>query len=368
MNQDSISQFRTWMAESGLDAFLITQPQNRSYLTGWYNNDTEAGAGMLLVGKDLQVILTSTIYQEAAEHEAIGWQVVIPVGREYPAAIVRLAQEHHLQKIGFESEATSYALYDRLATAGTNIFTLSPFEKSIVDKLRLVKRPEEIELLKRAVAITDETFAHICEWIQPGMTEKEVQWEIARYMVALGADGPAFETIVASGPNGSMPHAHPTNRQIQAGELITIDMGARYKGYCADMTRTICIGEPAEARMYEVYDAVLNAMKTCEAGIHASITGVAADALARASLEMAGLSNYYIHSTGHGVGLQVHEGPQLSARAPEDMVLPAGSVVTIEPGVYIPNWGGVRIEDCGLVTENSLEVLTQSPTKLVIRR
>ena len=368
MSQDSISQFRIWIAEQGLDAFLITQPQNRSYLTGWYNNDAEAGAGMLLVGKNLQLILTSTIYQEAAEREAVGWHVVIPVSREYPAAIVRLAQEHRLQKIGFEAEAMSYGLYDRIATAGTSMFTLSPFEKSIVDKLRLVKQPEEIDLLKRAVAITDEAFTHLCEWIQPGMTEKEVQWEITRYMVALGADGPAFEAIVASGPNGSMPHARATDRRIQPGELITIDMGARYKGYCADMTRTICLGEPAEARMYEVYDAVLNAMKTCEAGIHAGITGVAADELARASLEMAGLSNYFIHSTGHGVGLQVHEGPLLSARAPEDMVLPAGSVVTIEPGVYIPGWSGVRVEDCGLVTENGLDVLTQSPTKLVIRR
>jgi Xaa-Pro aminopeptidase len=368
MSQDSISQLRAWIAEQGLDAFLVTQPQNRSYLSGWYNNDTEPGGGMLLLGKDVQVVLTSTLYREAAEREAAGWQVVIPVGREYPAAIARLAQEHHLQKIGFESEAMSYALYDKLMTAGKDIFTLQPFEKSVVDEMRLVKQPEELELLKRAVAITDETFAHLCKWIQPGMTEREVQWEITRYMVALGADAPAFETIVASGPNGSMPHAHATDRRIQQGELITIDMGARYKGYCADMTRTICIGDPSEARMSEVYEAVLHAMKICEAGIHAGITAVAADELARSALEMAGLSNYFIHGTGHGVGLQIHEGPWLSQRAPQDMKLPAGSVVTIEPGVYIPGWSGARVEDCGLVTEHGLEVLTQSPTELVIKR
>jgi Xaa-Pro aminopeptidase len=145
-------------------------------------------------------------------------------------------------------------------------------------------------------------------------------------------------------------------------------MGARYKGYCADMTRTICIGEPAEPRMSEVYNAVLHAMKTCEAGIHAGITGIAADELARTALNMEGLSDYFIHGTGHGVGLQVHEQPWLSQRASEDMKLPAGAVVTIEPGVYIPGWSGVRVEDCGLVTENGLEVLTQSPTELVIRR
>src|SRR5579884_2261561 len=367
MSQESINRLRTWLSEQGLDAFLVTQPQNRSYLSGWLNDDVE-GAGMLLVGQEHQILLTNPLYKEVAEREATGWEIVIPSSREYAPAIARLAKEYGWSGIGFEAMAIIYGVYETIRAAGEEVFTLHPFNDSIVSTLRLVKQPHELELLRQAGVITDQAFTHICQWIQPGVTEKEVQLEVANSMISLGADGPAFETIVASGPNGSMPHAHASERRIQRGELITIDMGARYKGYCADMTRTICIGEPAEARMHEVYDAVLNAMKTCEAGIHAGITGVAADELARASLEMAGLSNYFIHSTGHGVGLQVHEGPQLSARAPQDMVLPAGSVVTIEPGVYIPGWSGVRIEDCGLVTEDGLEVLTQSPTQLVIRR
>src|SRR5262249_37733403 len=145
-------------------------------------------------------------------------------------------------------------------------------------------------------------------------------------------------------------------------------MGARYKGYCADMTRTICLGEPAESRMREIYDAVLIAMKTCEAGLHAGISSRDADTLARNVLETAGLAEYYIHRTRHGVGVQIREGADLSQRAPEDKVLPAGGVVTIEPGVYIPGWSGARLEDCGLITENGLEVLTQSPIQLVIQR
>src|SRR2546423_2380757 len=367
MSQDAINQLRTWIAEQGLDAFMVTQPQNRSYLSDWLNDDVE-GAGLLLVGQQQQILLTNPLYKEVAGNDAQGWQVTIPPSYEYWAAIATTAQEHDWQKIGFESEALTYAEYEKIQGAGKGIFTLHPFEHSFVEKLRLIKQPHEIDLLKRAIAITDETFTHICSWIQAGMTEKEVAWEIMRCMVSQGADGQSFESIVASGPHGSMPHAHPSERRIQRGELITIDMGARYKGYCADMTRTICLGEPSEARMQEIYDAVLNAMKTCEAGLYAGIAGNAADALARNALNVAGLSEYFVHSTGHGVGLQTHEGPNLSPRSPDTMVLPAGTVVTVEPGVYIPGWRGVRIEDCVLVRENGVEVLTQSPTELVLQR
>ena len=367
MNSTSLTQFRTWIAEQGLDAFLVTQLQNRTYLSGWFNEDNE-GSGLLLVSQQQQIVLTHKFYKEPAEKEAVGWQVIVPEMREYAETLVALAREHGWKKIGFEAQAITYWEYDKIRGAGEDVFTLHPFEHSNIDILREVKQPHELELLRRAIAITDEAFAHICDWIQPGMTEKEVEQEIARSMVSLGADEPAFDSIVASGPNGSMPHAIPGERRIQPGELVTIDMGARYKGYCADMTRTICLGEPAEPRMREIYDAVLKAMKTCEAGLHAGISSRDADALARNVLETAGLAEYYIHSTGHGVGLQVHEGPNLSQRVPEDKLLPAGAVVTIEPGVYIPGWGGARIEDCGLITQNGLEVLTQSPAQLVIQR
>jgi len=365
MHQDSISRLRSWIDEQELDALLVTQPQNRSYLSGWLNGDTE-GAGLLLIGQQQQLLLTNPLYKEIAENEAPGWEVIVPSSRDYAPSIAELAGEYSWKKIGFESAAISYAEYEKISNVGKDIFSLQAFEQSPVEQLRLVKQPQELELLKHAISITDQTFAHICDWIQPGMTEKEVQWEILRKMVALGADGTSFESIVASGPNGSMPHAHAGQRRIQTGELITIDMGARYKGYCADMTRTICLGEPADPRAHEIYQAVLRSMKTCESGIYAGISGKDADALARNSLE--DLAGYYIHGTGHGVGLQIHEWPLLSPRAPDDLQLPVGSVVTVEPGVYIPGWGGVRIEDCVLVTENGSEVLTKSPTGLVVSR
>jgi len=367
MSQERVDQLRTWLTEQAIDAFLVTQPQNRSYLSGWLNDDTE-GAGSLLIGQQQQILLTNPLYAEVAEREASGWQVIVPPPREYAQTIASLAQEHGWKKIGFESMVLTYGDYDKIQSAGNGAYVLQPFEESCIDKMRQVKQPHEIALLKQAIAITDATFAHLCKWIEPGMTEKEIEWEISRKMVELGADSTSFNSIVASGPNGSMPHAHPGQRQIQPGELITIDMGARYQGYCADMTRTICLGEPAEPRMREIYDSVLRAMKTCEQGLHAGMSGCEGDALARNVLEEAGLAEYYIHSTGHGVGLQIHEGPGLSARSPEDVPLPAGCVVTVEPGVYIPGWTGTRVEDCVLLTENGAEVLTRSPTNLVIER
>lgn len=366
MSQENIQQFREWIAEQGLDAFCVMQPQNASYLSGWLND--EEGANILLVSAQQQFLLTNPLYAEVAARQAPGWDVVIPVGRKSAEAIVKLAQQYGWKKIGFESPVMRYSNYERLRQAGDGIFTLQPFEENIVEKLRYIKQPFELEALRRAIAITDETFTHLCEWIQPGMTEKAVALEISRTMVELGADGTSFDSIVASGPNGSMPHAIPGARQIQLGELITIDMGARYQGYCADMTRTICLGEPAEPRMKEIYATVLDAMKTCEQQLHAGLTGREADALARDVLAEAGLAEYYIHSTGHGVGLEIHENPSLAQRAPEDFKLPVGCVVTVEPGVYIPGWTGTRVEDCVLVNEDSVEVLTQSPTELVIPR
>lgn len=367
MYQDTLKQVRAWMQAQEIDAFLISQLQNRSYLSGWLNDDTE-GSGLLLIGAQQQLLLTNPLYKEIATEEAKGWEIIIPSSRHYGPVVAEQARKYGWRKIGFESAALTYADFDKILNAGEGDYGLVPFEHSIVEKLRQVKQPKELELLRRAIAITDETFSHVCAWIQPGMTEKEVQWEISRKMAELGADGPSFTTIVASGPNGSMPHAEASERRIQRGELITIDMGARYKGYCADMTRTICLGEPAEQRMVDIYNAVLHAMKACEAGLSAQISGKAGDNLARKALEEAGLAQYYVHSTGHGVGLQIHEGPNLSQRAPEDVLLPVGAVVTVEPGVYIQGWSGVRIEDCVLVQEDGVEVLTQSPTHLVIPR
>ena len=208
MSQEAVNQFRAWIAEQGLDAFLVTQPQNRSYLSGWLNDDTE-GSGFLLVSQQEQIILTNTLYKEVAAKEAVGWEVTTPASHEYAPAIVTTAQQHGWKKIGFESMALLFGVYEKICSGGEGIFTLVPFEHSYVDKLRQVKQPYELELLKRAIAITDETFTHICQWIQPGMTEKEVQWEITRYMVALGADGLHLSRLLPLAPMARCPMPIP---------------------------------------------------------------------------------------------------------------------------------------------------------------
>ena len=191
MSQDNISQLRVWIAERKLDAFMVTQPQNRSYLSGWFNDDEE-GAGLLLVGQQQKIVVTNSLYKEVAGREAVGWQVVepSPQAREYAPTIVELAREHGWKKIGFESMALLYGVYEQIRSTGEGVFTLQPFEPSFVSQMRQVKQPHEIELLRRAIAITDEAFAHICQWIQPGMTEKEVDKIIGNLLVDRGQFGP----------------------------------------------------------------------------------------------------------------------------------------------------------------------------------
>src|SRR6266566_7043657 len=188
MNQDPTNQLRRWINEQGLDAFLVIQPQNRSYLSGWLNDDIE-GAGLLLVGQQQQVLLTNPLYKEVAENEAAGWQVIVPSSRDYAPVIAELAGEYSWKKIGFESSAMTYAEYEKISNAGKEIYSLQPFEQSPVDQLRQVKQPQKLELLKRSIAITHETFTHISNSIHTGVTEKEVEWEVLRKMVELGADG-----------------------------------------------------------------------------------------------------------------------------------------------------------------------------------
>jgi Xaa-Pro aminopeptidase len=216
------------------------------------------------------------------------------------------------------------------------------------------------------VALADEALLYITRWLRPGLTERQVAWELESYMRTHGANAIAFEPIVASGPNSAMPHARPTDRVLQAGEPITLDFGCMVDGYCSDLTRTICLGEPADDKYLAVWNTVLQAQQAAEQGAKAGMTGEAVDKLAREVIHQAGYTNdNFGHGLGHSVGLAVHENPRFSFTYPH--AIPTGTVVTVEPGIYLPGWGGVRIEDMVLVQNEGVEVLTAAPKEAVLR-
>jgi len=361
---DRLVRLRAVMREQSLDAFLVSNPENRRYLSGFTGHDSGAdSAGTLLVTLDAVALITDGRYTEQAEHECPGLRVILREG-EFTAKAAEAILETGAGRVGFEATHVTVALRDDLATAlaekaGENPAPELMATRKVIEPLRAVKDADELAAIERAVAITDETFSYLCGWLRAGLTEKQVAQEIERHMLELGADGLAFESIVASGPNAALPHAVPTDRPIQLGEPITFDMGARYAGYCSDMTRTVCLGEPGEEAR-ALYDLVLRAQEACEAGLRPGLTGQQADALARDVIAAEGHEEHFAHGTGHGVGLEIHENPRLSKFAKDDQVLEPGMVITIEPGVYFAGQSGVRIEDTAVVTEDGIRVLTAS--------
>ncbi|HLZ25281.1 MAG TPA: Xaa-Pro peptidase family protein [Ktedonobacterales bacterium] len=355
---------RAVMRAQSLDALLVSNPENRRYLTGFTGHDSGAdSAGTALVTLDAVALITDGRYSEQAERECPGLRLILRAG-EFAAIAAEAIIETGARRIGFEATHMTVALRDDLAAAIAEKSGDKPAPelvatRTIIEPLRAVKDADELAAIERAVAITDETFAYLCGWLRAGLTEKQVAQEIERHMLELGADGLAFDSIVASGPNSALPHAVPSDRPIQLGEPITLDIGSRYAGYCSDMTRTVCLGEPGE-QARALYDLVLRAHETCEAGLRAGMNGQQADALARDVIAAAGRGEQFTHGTGHGVGLEIHESPRLSRFAPADQAFEPGMVITIEPGVYIAGQSGVRIEDTAVVTEDGIRVLTAS--------
>lgn len=339
-------------ADERLDALLIYQPENRRYVSGFTGSEA-----MLLVAPDRAVLATDSRYWEQAEREAPEFSVY-QVKTKYVSELDDiLATAGHPRRIGFESTYITVDQLDQLEDAAPEGVEWVPI-KGIVEDLRLIKDAAEIELIRRAARIADDGFEHLCKTLRPGMTEREAAWELEAYMRTHGADKIAFDLIVGSGPNGAMPHHHSDPRPIQAGEPIVLDLGAQVQGYHSDLTRTICLGRPRDGRFLEIYDVVLRAQEAALHGIRAGMTGVEADRIARNVIEAAGFGDNFGHGLGHGVGLAIHEDPR-AGRTAED-VLPAGSTLTIEPGIYLPGWGGVRIEDLTLVGENGVQLVSHA--------
>ncbi|MDQ0161381.1 Xaa-Pro aminopeptidase [Bacillus alveayuensis] len=350
-----LQKIRERLEELGIDGLLITNSYNRRYMTGFTGT-----AGVALIAKSHSVFITDFRYVKQAEEQVKGFEIVEHKGMIAHEVAIQ-ANKIGIKKLGFEERDMTYSDYKIYEKVLENI-QLVPVSNA-VEKLRLIKTNEEIKILKEAAEIADAAFSHILNFIRPGLKEIEVANELELYMRKHGASSSSFDIIVASGYRSALPHGVASEKVIEKGELVTLDFGAYYKGYCSDITRTIAVGEP-DQELKKIYQIVLEAQLCGMKNIKPGMTGRQADQLTREYITEKGYGDYFGHSTGHGIGLEVHEGPTLSVRS--DIVLEPGMVVTVEPGIYLPGKGGVRIEDDTVLTATGNESLTHSSKELII--
>ena len=338
------------------DGILIHKPSNIFYLSGF------TGEGLLAAGNGFQAIITDFRYTEQAERQAPGFQVLmVEKGVTHTALAARLFSDHGVNNVRYEDDQVTVRGFDRMQKNMPG-FDFSPLNGA-PEQARRVKDENEIRCIETACDISCRALEKVLGKIRPGMTEKQLQILLDYTMLDLGADALAFDTIVASGVNGSLPHAIPSDKKLEMGDMITLDFGAKKGGYCADMTRTIALGQPS-AEMRRIYDTVLLAQETCEAMLAPGKCCKDIDLEARRIIDGAGYEGRFGHSLGHGVGIDIHEEPRLST-ACED-ILEAGHIVTVEPGIYVPGLGGVRIENTCAITENGGRTLVHAQKALLI--
>ena len=370
-----LARTREAIAQAGLDGLLIASQYNRRYLTGFtaHDGDITESSGWVLVTPNTFGLVAGTFQLSGVEDEIVPSGVqVLSTDKALPWSVVADAvKADGVRRLGFEKDWLSYDRYARVRdalnqTVGADA-ELLPADDLVV-MVRAIKDAAEIATMRRAADVADDAFEQLLTEIKVGMTEREIASLLEQHMVELGASGVSFPTIVACGPGGAQPHAVPTDRPVRAGEPLLIDFGCRVDGYCSDTTRTFCIGEP-DPKLVELYNIVRRAQ---DAGFKALADGVRrgrdVDAAARAVIEEAGYGEQYFHSLGHGVGLAIHELPvtaKLRIQTPEadaEMAkreqLEPDTVITNEPGIYIPGWGGVRLEDMVLVGDDGFEIMT----------
>ena len=339
------------------EALLVTDPFNMRYISGF-----RGGEGILYISKNRSVLITDSRYTEAAAKES-SFQVIEESRNHKRSAILQdcIAAEA-VTKLIYEDESMKCSEFHQFQKLLTDIREWIP-AGGAVDALRQIKTAAEIELLAKAEAIGDAAFADLLKVIRPGMTELEAAAELEYFMKKNGAQGFSFDTIMASGQHSSMPHAIPGTRKIQNGDFVTMDFGCIYEGYCSDMTRTIAFGAITE-KQKEIYDTVLRAQLAALEAVKPGMTGAAVDKVARDIIKEAGYGDCFGHALGHSVGLFIHETPRLGPGA--ESILKPGMIETIEPGIYVPGFCGVRIEDMIVLTETGSRNLAHSPKELII--
>lgn len=345
-----LKKLRAGLHAEGIDALLIASGINRKYVTGFTGT-----AGYVVLSADQAWLFTDFRYMTQAAEQAPHYTIVEHEAKPF-ATIREALRSAGVRRLGFEQQHVSYGSYLSYGRELGESIELVPTE-GLVERLRQIKDEDEIAVIREAVAVGDAAFQHILGFLQPGRTEQEVALELETFMRRLGASGSSFDTIVASGERSALPHGVASDRVLGTDEFVKMDYGALYRGYCSDMTRTVVLGKPTEKHR-QIYDIVLEAQETALAGIRAGITGREADALARDVIERHGYGKAFGHGTGHAVGLEIHENPRLNKL--DETVLEPGMIVTVEPGIYLPGFGGVRIEDIVAVTENGCDILTRS--------
>ena len=352
-----LSQIADKLSQYDLDAMLIVSEPGERYAVGFQ------GEGYVLVTQKGSQYSTDGRYIEAAQKQVTGAEVVLTSRERSHLALARdFLAARGLKRVGFESAAVSVAQHRRWQESFPKGCELIPAQE-LLDGLRTSKDREELSAMVQAQKITDAAFGEILNYIRPGLTEQEVAARLVYELLRRGARKVSFDPIVAAGANGSMPHAVPGETVIQKGMFVTMDFGCVYDGYCSDMTRTVAVGQPTQ-EMERVYETVLAAQKAGIAAARAGMPGRELDTAARKVIEEAGYGDYFTHSFGHSLGLEIHESPNASPS--ETRPLPVGTVISAEPGIYLPGRFGVRIEDVLVLEEGGCRDITQSPKNLIV--
>jgi Xaa-Pro aminopeptidase len=361
---DRIRRVRDKLADENIDTFMVTVAENRRYLSGYSAQDTQFDetSGALLITADRLVLATDARFELEAAREAPDFERFIykkGLEKELPDILADLGT----RRLGFESVRLSVKQLDTIRSAlsrgGLSVQTEAT--EGVVENLRLLKSDAEVEAIRRALALAETAFGQVMADIRPGRTEAEIAWALERKLRESGAEALSFDSIVAAGENAALPHAVPGNRKIKAGQPLLFDWGARLDGYCSDISRTLFLGEPDDT-FKKVFSAVHDAQQKAIEAIRPGISGKEVDKAARDHIERCGFAGHFGHGLGHGAGLAVHEAPRLSPV--RDDTLKPGMVFTVEPGIYLPKWGGVRLENMVVLREDGPEVLNQMPVAL----
>jgi Xaa-Pro aminopeptidase len=355
MTSKRIKTVQRKLEELKLDGFLVTHLPNVSYLSGFSGSN-----GLCLITRDRKIFLTDFRYREQSRQEVKGMKIGI-VRDSLFEELSRGRMLRGLRRVGIEGNYIPYAEYRKLKKAFPSVAFVPSAD--VVESIAAVKDEEEIRNIKKAAGISDKVFEKVLEQLRPGIRELEISAEISYYHKYYGAERDAFETIVASGPRGALPHGPATDRKIRKGDFVTLDFGCVVQSYCCDITRTVAVGKPAK-KLREIYSIVFDAQLQAIEAVRAGILAKDLDAVARNYISSRGYRKYFGHSLGHGIGLQVHEAPRISWLS--SYPVQAGNVITIEPGIYLPGVGGVRIEDDIVVTNGACTVLNKAPKELLV--